>query len=134
MTNSNNKKNQKKVSKSDERIQMIENAIKYIETVIQKQDNTNKTHKKSLERLEEANNERISHNRKVDDFIMSMVQYVEKQDGVNRDQDEFNQKLWIAIENELHEKLGFFSDDTKMYTDRKVLNHEEKFLHTLVSA
>jgi len=63
-------------------------------------------------------------------FNARQEEFNARQEEFNARQEEFNDKLWIVIENELMDKLAFFADDSKMYADKKLLNHEERFRHT----
>ena len=66
---------------------------------------------------------------KQEEFNAKMNNFIAKQEEFNREQDEFNGKLFVVIENDVVEQLGGYSDEVKVYADKKVGEHEEKYEH-----
>jgi len=56
--------------------------------------------------------------------------FKEEQMAWNKKQDKFNDQLFSIIEDNVLEKLGFFSDNNQMYTDKKIVKHEENYQYT----
>ncbi len=56
-----------------------------------------------------------------------------EQSAFRKEQEQFNKKLFVFIENEIVDRLKWESDGLKGYADKKIRQHEMKFQHKAVA-
>ncbi|MBI5413982.1 hypothetical protein HZA38_00510 [Candidatus Peregrinibacteria bacterium] len=86
------------------------------------------------------NEEQKGFNNEVFTALQELKKFVEEQKKFNKKQEETNKRLEISydglsfmVENEVITRLDAFSDRTKLYADRKIQTHEEKYKHALAA-
>ncbi len=71
--------------------------------------------------------------KKVLQLLEGLDKRVQQLEDFTERQEEFNKKLWVAVENDTAEQIGAHSDEMKSYTDQKIERHEKKFRHVVAA-